>query len=591
MTVYSQTYFPPLRRKILRSFLAIILSFGLLGFLLIGGVFLASGFAPKLIHVNYDSIAAASHMREAWWALNHPQDLNEVSVGEWKQTFESSIKFEEGNVTELGEGEIAKNIRLLWDSVKQDPAKITADQFAKMILYLDQLVAVNEMGMFSLAGKSQTLSRKIFLGAVAFFLVTVLLAIFLADNLSNRLASPIKEIAEILRSKPDLQRKLKLPGATTLEISILDRELEGLWDQLGALAKLNLDQLVIQRNQLETVLSSVEDGILVLNNEEKVVLCNDGMAQLLGMESEDVINNSWRDLPTLSENYLKLRDFLTPELSSFNSVELNFEGIKMILAARYRRIFGSEGQQKGSLYLLHDITQKVHKQRLKEEFISVLSHELKTPLQSLGTASELLYQRKAAMDENSQMLVETLHEDVSRIRAIANDFIQIGQREIHALTLRMKRTSLKDCLIEWIKPFRVLAKDRDIEIEFHPEGEGPIWANLDEIKFPWVISNLLSNAIRISPPKTRVEISLTVKDGKIDLTVADEGPGIPPEAQNKIFEPYYQGPRGSSNLTPGFLGIGLTIAREVVEAHEGKIEYQAREPKGSLFKIQLPLAI
>src|SRR5262249_19546308 len=102
MTVYSQTYFPPLRRKILKNFLAIILSFGLLGFLLIGGVFLASGFAPKLIHVNYDSIAAASHMREAWWALHHPQDLSEISVGEWVKTFEASLQFEEGNITELG---------------------------------------------------------------------------------------------------------------------------------------------------------------------------------------------------------------------------------------------------------------------------------------------------------------------------------------------------------------------------------------------------------------------------------------------------------------------------------------------------------
>jgi two-component system, NtrC family, sensor histidine kinase KinB len=262
----------------------------------------------------------------------------------------------------------------------------------------------------------------------------------------------------------------------------------------------------------------------------------------------------------------------------------------MILAARYRPIFGDENRQKGSLYLLHDITQKVQKQRLKEEFISVLSHELKTPLQSLGTAAELLAGRKEKMDENSQILVDTLNEDVSRIRAIANDFIQVGQREIHTLKLRMKKTALNQCLAEWIKPFRVLAKDRGIEIEYHSEGPEVVWANLDEIKFPWVISNLLSNAIRISPSHTTVEVSVSARDGKIEIAVSDEGPGIPAEVQKRIFEPYYQGPASPGGATAGFLGIGLTIAKEVVEAHEGKIEYQRREPRGSVFKIQLPVA-
>jgi signal transduction histidine kinase len=590
MATYSQFYFPPLRRKILQNFLVVIVAYGLLGFLLIGAVFFASSFTPKVIHVNYDSISAANHMREAWWALHHPQDLSEISTSDWVNTFEKEIKFEEGNITEIGEAEIARNIRGLWNSVKKDPSKITPEQFSQMLLFLDQLVAVNERGMFSLASKSHQFGQKIFLGVLVFFLMAVVLSIFLADNLSNRLATPIKEIAEILRSKPDLHRRLHLPEPTTLEISILNRELTGLWDQLGALAKLNLDQLVTQRNQLETVLASVEDGILVLNNEEKVVLCNEGMAQILGIELKDILHNSWRDLPTLNENYLKLRDFLVPELSSFNSVELNLEGIKMILAARYRPIFGEENRQKGSLYLLHDITQKVQKERLKEEFISVLSHELKTPLQSLGTAVELLANRKEKMDENIQILFDTLSEDVSRIRAIANDFIQVGQREIHTLKLRMKKTPLNQRLAEWIKPFRVLAKDRNIEIEFHVEGPGTVWANLDEIKFPWVISNLLSNAIRISPPEAKVEIALSAKDKKIELTVADEGPGIPEKVQKRIFEPYYQGPEISGSTTSGFLGIGLTIAKEVVEAHEGKIEYQRREPKGSIFKIQLPLA-
>src|SRR5262249_35751579 len=110
MALPLQTYFPPLRRKILKSFLVVIAAYGLLGFLLIGAVFFASSFASKLIHVNYDSISAAHHMREAWWALHHPQDLNEISTAEWVKTFETGIRFEETNITETGEADIARNI-------------------------------------------------------------------------------------------------------------------------------------------------------------------------------------------------------------------------------------------------------------------------------------------------------------------------------------------------------------------------------------------------------------------------------------------------------------------------------------------------
>ncbi len=100
---------------------------------------------------------------------------------------------------------------------------------------------------------------------------------------------------------------------------------------------------------ISTILSSVEDGILVLNNEDKVVLCNEGFALLFGMESEDIIYNSWRDLPSLHENYLRLRDFLNTEITHQNSIELNIEGIKMIFAVRSRRIYDDQHHSIGSL--------------------------------------------------------------------------------------------------------------------------------------------------------------------------------------------------------------------------------------------------
>ncbi len=569
--------------------MVIIASYVLLGFFLVIAVFFASGLTPKLIHVNYDSISAADEMRSSWTALHDPDSYPEKNGSQWKEQFENALLFEEGNITESGEKESVEKIRKLWNDSQNRLSEIKREDFSQMLKLLDQLILVNEKGMFSLASESRQLSRRIFFCSLAFFFVTVLLTILLADNLSNRLAKPIKEIAEILRSKPDLKKKLRLPEPNTLEFSILAKELTLLWEQLSDLEKLNLKQLVMQRNQLETVLSSIEDGMIVLNNEEKVILCNEGITRILGLESGQILNQSWKDLPALNENYLKLREILTPDIPSFSSVELKIEGIRLVFAARYRIILGEENEQIGSLFLLHDITQKSRMQTLKEEFISVLSHELKTPIQSLGTAAELLVSRKDQMEENTKILIETIHEDASRIRAIANDFIQVG-KEAHSLKLYLEKTSLNRLLPEWIKPFRILANEKEIEIRLKIPATKEYFAHIDLMKFPWVLSNLLSNAIRISPAHSSIEISLGSDKENIHLEVADEGPGIPSDIQKKIFEPYYQGPKMEGFQTRGFLGIGLTIAKELVEAHEGKLEYFSRQPKGSLFRIKIPSA-
>src|SRR5262249_46588428 len=245
--------------------------------------------------------------------------------------------------------------------------------------------------------------------------------------------------------------------------------------------------------------------------------------------------------PTFSPNYIKLRSFLTSDLNPNNSIELDLEGLKVIMAARYREIVGEDESAKmGSLFLLHDITQKLGKQRLKEEFISVLSHELKTPLQSLSTASDLLERQKSKVDESLRILVETVYEDVARIRAIANDFMQVGQDQFHSLKLNLKRMPLSRLLEDWIKPFRGLAQDRGLGVEYvHVVGE--VWAMIDEIKFPWVVSNLLSNAIRVTKEGRGVRLELRSQGNLVAIDVVDEGPGIAPEIRERMFEPFFQG--------------------------------------------------
>jgi NtrC-family two-component system sensor histidine kinase KinB len=584
---------PTLRRKILRSFLWMVVLYGILGFFLVIGVKIASGTSPKMIHINYDSIAAASQMREALVELKNPTNYPKLATSSSKESFENALTFEESNETEVGEKELAQKLRTAWNRVRSSSTTPSNEDFNSLNALLDGIVTVNEKGMFGLANANEALSNRVMIGSILFFLISMITAVVFADGLSRRIAQPLKNIAEALHRRPAIGRRLKLVEPDTLELLILTTELNRLWERVNQSEKVNVQELIRQKSKLESVLSSVEDALFVVDMDGLVTQANPCFLDLLKLPLETILGQKWSDLPTLNDNYLKLRSLLENSSMEGAETELELSGKKRQYSARTREIVAPGGLPLAKLYLLHDITEKRQKDRFRSEFIDLLSHELKTPLQSLGTATELLMVQKETLPEPLRPLAETISEDVERIKAVANEFVQVTQSHSKILKLQLQKTSLNQVIPEWVKPFKVVAKDRKVKLVVTQEGSPAIWANLDQIKFPWVISNLLSNAIRFSPVNGEVEVLITDRNGAVEIQVKDQGPGINEEDQRRMFEPFYQSPqalKATAVANQGLFGIGLTIAKEVVEAHDGRIEYY-RQPKGSEFRIVLPFPV
>lgn len=582
------TSLPTLRRKILRSFLAVILLYGILGLFLVVSVQLASRTSPKILHVNYDSIAAADQMEEALATLKNPGDHPDLGLAAAKVQFEKALTFEEGNLTEPDEREIAATLRADWNGLKDRGSPPSLDEFSKMNRHLKRLVSVNENGMFQLALENERLSRRVLIGTVVFFLLSLIASLLVGDGLARRISTPLKNVAEALLRRPTIGKKLKLVEPNTLELLILTNELTRLWERVTESEKVNVREIVQQKSKLESVLESVEDGLLVVDLKGVILHVNECMTELLGLSRDEVQGRKWIDLPTLEDNYIKLRSLLSLEMPDSTEVELLLENTKRQYSARFRQIASPSEGRLATLFLLHDITEKRQRERFRSEFIDMLSHEIKTPLQSLGTATELLGGRILDLPEPLRPLVETITEDVERIKAVANEFVQVTQSHSKIMRLMLERTAVNQVIQEWIKPFRVVAKDRGVKLAYEQEGSEKIWANLDRVKFPWVISNLLSNAIRFAPAGSVVEVLVTDRNGAVEIQVKDDGPGVTEEDQKRIFEPFFQSAMTTSTGSKGLFGIGLTIAKEVVEAHDGRIEYYPRRPRGSSFRIVLP---
>ncbi len=587
------TVLPPLRKKILHGYLAVVALFGVMGILLIlSSVFIMAGTTPKMIHSNYDSIEAARKMQQAWNALHFRGAYQDLPEEVWIRRFDKALRFERSNITEPGEDVIAGNIERLWDQWKQ--GERSNDRVMEMNGQFEQLTTLNEKGMFELVLREGRVRRTVVIGAALFYLVTFIITLLIVDSLSVRLAKPLKDIAEVLRSRIKPGEILKLPEPTSLEIRILNEELSLLWERVSRADQLNLERILRQRNQLETLLSSVEDAVIALDNKGRVTHVNRRMAQLVGLDTEIIVGMLWPDLPSVSDNYFKLREVFREQVKESALVfELQTEGEgRRSFEARIRDVVSQTGELISTIFLLHDVTEVRQRERLKAEFIGVLSHELKTPLQSLGTAVELLDQKKESYDERTRFLIETLLSDVVRIRSVANQFIQVDHLPGSAIHIHPELTKLNELLPEWLKPLQLLAAERGVTLHYEKEGEGDIWAQIDPAKFPWVISNLLTNSLRVSPRDSTIKVLLAYRDGNTEIMVTNQGPRIPEEIRRRMFDPYFKGTgeaAGAAAHAPGYLGLGLTIVKEVAEAHGGRVEYTPLEPTGSCFRIILPL--
>ena len=231
-----------------------------------------------------------------------------------------------------------------------------------------------------------------------------------------------------------------------------------MWNNLSELRQLNVEEINTQRNQLRTILTFVEDAIFVLNTNGVVLHANSGIKKFIGLPVEEIIGRLWSDLSTTNENYLHLRTILQSDLTQHQATQIIVDGQKRSLSIRFREIENEKGLVTGTLYLFHDVTERRQTEKLRREFIGVLSHELKTPLQSLSVCSQLLSEHKNSLSSDGQLLVDTINEDVSRIRAVANDFIQVGVENLSSLKLLLEASLFRRSHASMAKTFQSSCK-------------------------------------------------------------------------------------------------------------------------------------
>lgn len=581
---------PTLRRRIRRDYLRLVIVFGALGLLLVVAVFVAGRIPTLMVRMNYDSIAWVRDMETAMNALRFPEQYPENAPERWREIFETAFAKAKGNITEPEEPLILERLQRAWGrfQAKAATGRGVDDDYKELRLTLTALVQANEQGMLERLGHNVLMRDATMLGAALLFALGILRAVFMADAIAGKVSHPLRRAAEVFKARPRLGSLLHLPPPQTLEVRILFDELERLWGRLSELDALNVGSLIAEKRKLEVILESADDAILVLDGRGDVAHVSQRMLALLNLDVTRSLGMPWRDLPTTAPNFLALRGVLNSELQGKRDILLLADGEERVFTARRRDLVAPDERIVGQVFLLGDVTESRRREGLRSEMMDWVSHELKTPMQSLCLAADLLHRRKDELDSEGRLLVETVLEDAARLRTLSQQFLDIARMTPAALRLHPELVDLASLLDRWLRPFVLLARETGVRLVVDaPQGLPQVV--LDPERFAWVVSNLVSNALHVSSEGDEVRVRLGLGEGEVTLHVEDQGAGLPESVQARLFEPFSHG--RTAGTKAGLFGLGLAISRSIVDAHGGRIVHAALEPRGSRFTVFLPLKL
>lgn len=351
------------------------------------------------------------------------------------------------------------------------------------------------------------------------------------------------------------------------------------------------EEVTITRDYADAIIRTVRGPLLVLNKDLRIVSANEAFYAAFKVAPNDTENRLLYDLGNRQWNIPKLRVLLEEILPEKNTiedfvVEHDFKDIgqkTMLLNARTLR----QGPDKTSLILLaiEDITERKQLEQQKDEFISIASHELKTPITSVKAYAQILGQRFRKIDDyKSAELVEKMDSQLDKLTDLITDLLDVTKIETGRIQYDETYFDFNELVEAVIEDVQRTTKKHRISRELPSK----IMVYGDHDRLGQVITNFISNAIKYSPRADEIIVSASVDKAKLTLAVQDYGLGLGKGDQSKIFERFYRVSGTDQNTYPG-LGLGLYISSEIIKRHRGRVWVESKKNTGSTFYFSLPL--
>lgn len=540
-----------------------------------------SDVSKEILADNYNSVRYVGDM------LRSLDNFSQDSLS--RAALKQSLTLQQQNITEVNESEITtalgQKIATLTDSVSmRDIGRIRED-----------LYRIMELNMDSIREKSRNMELSA-TDAVKWLTVIAVLCAVLAGIFLVRfpavLLRPIDKLKQGIMQIANHNYEQRLELGDNREFRDVAKSFNDMAGKLSEYRRSSLDRIMTEKKRIEAIVNSLHEPIIGLGPDRSILFMNNEAYAILNLEESNVVGRNAAEI-ALGNDLLRR---LIRELYSEKKDSEAHEPLK-IYADNKESYFQMDniplyitpvGEQReqfvGNLIILNNVTKYKEMDSAKTNFISTVSHEMKTPISSIMMSLQLLGDdRLGGLNAEQLDLVGNIRESSDRLLNITGELLNMTQVESGKLKLLPKIVKPIELIDYAVKATHVLAERFHcfVEVEY-PEKISKLF--VDNEKIAWVITNLLSNAIHHSPENSRIIVGAVQRENQVEIYVQDFGRGIDPRYHKSIFDRYFRVP---GTKTQGS-GLGLAISREFVEAHGGTITLQSDLGQGSRFSIFLP---
>ena len=414
-------------------------------------------------------------------------------------------------------------------------------------------------------------------------LLIALIAAGISLLISRRISRPIEEMKKGADHFADGDLTHRLAAPDSEELASLAEAL----NQMAAQLDRRIKTIVSQHNELETVLASMLEGVIAVDNEERIINMNAAAVEFFDCDPEKY---QGRDLQEVIRNSV-LQQFVRRAISSKvpkeDDIGLYHSGEKT-LHLQSSPLLDANKDHIGTLVVFNDVTQLRRLESMRRDFVANVSHEIKTPLTAIKGFVETLHQGSVDNPEEARRFLGIIQKHVDRLSSIVEDLLALSriEQEDEGKTVNLEEGNIGQVLRSVLQLCRSKAEEKNITVTI--VGDDRISARFDSSLLEQAVVNLLDNAIKYSEPESFIHLKAQRNGSEIRISVEDQGIGIAKKHLPRLFERFYRVDKARSRKLGG-TGLGLAIVKHIAQAHGGDVTVDSTLGKGSTFTIHLPV--
>jgi NtrC-family two-component system sensor histidine kinase KinB len=548
---------------------------------------------------NFYSVELGQQMLRA---LDHME--TDPSGAQGLPQFRHSLTREAGNITEVGEREVVDSLTQSQADFQRllDAGAQAAGRAPLLAMLRGQTYRMVALNTAALTRKNEQANRAATQAGqylALFAAVSLLLGLMFVLSVPEAAVGPLRKLTNSLEHATQQDFTATIPVESTDEFGGVAIAFNRMLVQLQQYRTSTLAELLTERNRTASIVSGLDEGLLLLDEDRRIVLANPVACALLSRPAEQLVGQL---APNVARDNDLLREILRPLATEAAQREQAVADAPLLRIAQrgeesyYRLamqelVSFNEARQKtefvGQIITLRNVSDYKKLDQVKSNFLATVSHELKTPLSSIGLNAKLLLDERLPVAER-QSITSHIRQETQRLQRMVSELLDVSRLDAGAgIQLDLHPTSLADVVRFATATVQPQLTDKQIPLDLQLPAELPT-VRADVEKTTWVLINLLANAIRYSPAGEPLTVRATLAGTFVQVSVQDRGPGIAAENHDKIFQRFAQIPDKSGYR--GGSGLGLSIAREFITTQGGRLWVESELGSGSTFAFTLPVA-